>query len=316
MFIKKLNFRLIFLILLFGNLVGNISSEIIILSQATSNIDEYHNPKGEFPQKFHINGNKILDESDNQVIFRGLCAVDPIIQHELTEIQGGYCYEWGKEYYSQIKNWNATIIRLSIHPGSWRTYGVTKCLKILDDTLNLCHELELYVYLDFHSIGFPPTEEYSSEWDSFMTNKTEILSFWDNISEHFVDNNVVVMYELFNEPVYPNMETGWNDVHTAAWEDWKTFVHSVIDVIRENDPDSICMVGGLQWAYDLTYANLSPIERPNIVYSTHPYPEANALFSWNSSFGILSSFYPVFATEFGFYEDSPDYDLLHEESKH
>ena len=75
----------------------------------------------------------------------------------------------------------------------------------------------------------------------------------------------------------------------------------VVKVVRANDPDKIILVGGMNNAYNLSFV-MDPsnaIQGSNIAYATHPYsPNTNP--RWDEAFGNLSSQYPIFATEFGY----------------
>jgi hypothetical protein len=157
----------------------------------------------------------------------------------------------------------------------------------------------MYTYIDYHSIGFPPHERYQSGYE---TSKGEILSFWDAISTRYAGDRRVAFYEIFNEP------TGSEGYTLGDWLAWREFAEEVIDTIRANDAETSVIVGGLQWAYDLSYAMDNPIRRENVVYATHPYPGSDWRVGWEEAFGRLSEDYPVFATEFGFgTEPGPHY---------
>ena len=199
-------------------------------------------------------------------------------------------------YYRTIKEWGATIIRIPIHPFIWRDKGKEASLAVINQVIEWVKKQEMYIIIDFHSIGFPPTDEYLELWEGiYLTSKNEIRDFWDVISRHFADNHVIAFYELFNEPV------SGNDIATREdWLLWKTFAEELIDIIRVNDPDGLVIVGGLQWGYDLSYVLSFPVERENIVYATHPYPGTEWNRSWDEAFGKIKNQYPVFATEFGF----------------
>ncbi len=255
-----------------------------------------------YPQKFYIEENKIVDESGNEVVFRGVSALDPVWQYYTASESG--VIPWSEDYYKTMSEWEVKIVRLPIHPGAWRKYGKNESLLILDKTLELIKKYEMYTIIDFHGIGFPPTEEYEANLlfpGAYHSSNEETIDFWNEISLRYKDNKVVAFYEIFNEPVYRNFvdqtyEPPWDE----DWVLWKNWAEKIIDQIRVNDPDSVIIVGGLSWAYDLSYVLFKPIERINIVYGTHPYPDSNWKKTWEDAFGDVKSKYPVFVTEFGF----------------
>jgi len=249
-----------------------------------------------FPQKFHVEGNKIVDESGKEVVLRGLTPIDPVTL--AYNNKNNRFIPFTEEIFKRMSEWDAQIIRLPISPSNWRKYGKEEVFKAIDKSIEWSAKYGMYVYIDFHGIGFPPTEEYKDEWSK--TTKKEILEFWDETSKYYKDNNLVVFYELFNEPAFSGKYPPTEESLETDWIEWKEFVEKVIDVIRKNDPDSVIIVGGLVWAHDISFAEKNPIERENIVYAVHPYPGTlDYPKTWDETFGKIQKKYPVYVTEFG-----------------
>lgn len=78
----------------------------------------------------------------------------------------------------------------------------------------------------------------------------------------------------------------------------KDFSELVIDLIRENDPETIVIVGGLRWSADLSYVQNAPIQRSNTAYALHLYP--NTADNWDLAFGILANKHPVILPDSSF----------------
>ena len=74
----------------------------------------------------------------------------------------------------------------------------------------------------------------------------------------------------------------------------------MITVIRYSDKETIPIVGGFDWAYDLTPLHNEPINATGIAYSVHPYanksPQPWAA-TWEENYGFAADTWPVFATE-------------------
>jgi aryl-phospho-beta-D-glucosidase BglC (GH1 family) len=221
-----------------------------------------------------------------------------------------------EEYFQAIASWGANIIRVPIVAETPNKFGMSQTLYTLDQTIAWAAENQMYVIIDFHSVGwladswFPPgagNETTLEQW----------TGFWKTISSRFANNDVVAFYELFNEPA---LNTHWPYARDD-WLIWKGLVEPVINnTIRPNDPDKIILVGGLQSSYNLSFVASAPISdiSNNVAYATHPYsgqyiPPANhaTQSGWDIAFGNLCQQYPVFATEFGFekgleYVDDPN----------
>ena len=207
---------------------------------------------------------------------------------------------WGKKHFEQIKDWGANIVRVPVHPALLRKHGRENYLKLLDDAVRWCSELEIYVIIDWHSIGNLRTQRF--EAPEYVTNEQETGEFWDTISRRYAGNATVAFYEIFNEPTIYNGLTGAK-LGTCTWAQWKAIIEKNIDVIYANDKNVIPLVSGFDWSYDLREVRKSPIDRAGIGYVAHPYPvkskpprEAH----WEEHFGFLASGYPVFVTETGF----------------
>lgn len=108
----------------------------------------------------------------------------------------------------------------------------------------------------------------------------------------------MAFYELFNEPT-----TYFGQLGTISWHDWKVMMEEVIDIVRAFDQETIPLVAGFDWAYDLTPLRLEPIERERIAYVSHPYGHKRSQPwspKWDEAFGFAKGSYPVICTEIGF----------------
>jgi hypothetical protein len=88
----------------------------------------------------------------------------------------------------------------------------------------------------------------------------------------------------------------------VSWSDWKKTVEIMIGIIRANNKQTIPLVAGFDWAFDLTPLREEPINAENIGYVTHPYPFKRSepyVPKWDEVFGFAAEKYPIFATEFG-----------------
>ena len=74
-------------------------------------------------------------------------------------------------------------------------------------------------------------------------------------------------------------------------------------IIRPVDfPENLVLIGGLKYAFDLSFVSGYSVQGHNIVYVTHPYHSQymdKEAATWYTAFGYLAAQYPVMATEFG-----------------
>lgn len=280
---------------------------LVLLFLATFSISSFAESDDLFPQKFRAKGNMIVDESGDEIVFRGVNAEDPVWQGSGLDPDIGI---WSEDNFREMSEWGATIVRLPVHPATWRKLGVEESFGFIDQAIEWAEKFKMYVIVDFHSIGFVPENDFMDLSDIvfgqlYETTREEMFEFWRIFSERYADNNVVAFYELFNEPALDSALDFPAEFTIDDWMVWKQFNEDLIDSIRDIDPDKPIIVGGFQFAYDLSFVPEAPIERENVVYSEHPYPDANWKIGWDEAFANVKTDFPVFATEFGF--DSEDF---------
>jgi hypothetical protein len=132
----------------------------------------------------------------------------------------------------------------------------------------------------------------------YNTTPGETYEFWRTMARHFNGNNTVAFYEIFNEPTLYHGQLG-----SMSWDEWKEINEEIINLIRAYDQETIPLVAGFDWAYELYHLQLNPVNAEGIGYVTHPYPHKRTKPyepKWEENFGFAANKYPVIATEIGF----------------
>jgi len=241
-----------------------------------------------------VEGNHFVTEKGETIVFKALDASDP----DKLEKNG----HWNQEYFSQIKSWNANMVRFPIHPKAWRERGRTAYLELLDKGIEMAKKEGLYVILDWHSIGNLRSEIF--QHPRYNTTKKETYEFWIEIAKRYGGNSNVAMLELFNEPTLWSGKFG-----TCSWNQWKEIMEELIIIVRANGAENIPLVAGFDWAYDLTEVINSPINAEGIAYVSHPYPQKRKQpweGNWEADFGHVADHYPVILTEIGYCEEGDE----------
>ena len=233
-----------------------------------------------------VEGNKFIDPEGNELVFRGLCLADPV-----KLVREG---QWNERLFAEAADWGANIVRFAVHPTNLNSMGWDKTFAAMDKGIEWAKRHNLYVIMDWHSIGNLKEERYTSPM--YNTTLEETFKFWCTVAERYKDEPAVALYELFNEPTV----TGTGD---CTWTEWKEIQELIIDAIREINPKAVCLCAGFNWAYDLTSVASEPIDRPNIAYVSHPYPMKRSEpweERWEKDFGYVADTYPVICTEIGY----------------
>ncbi|QEI14305.1 glycoside hydrolase family 5 protein [Cellvibrio japonicus] len=235
-----------------------------------------------------VDGNRFVDEQGNVQIFRGVSISDP---NKLAKDQ-----HFNKKHFDVIRSWGTNVVRIPVHPSAWRERGVKGYLELLDQAITWNNELGMYTIIDWHSMGNLKSEMFQNSM--YHTSKGETFDFWRRVSERYNGINSVAFYEIFNEPTVFSGRLG-----IVSWAEWKAINEEAITIIQAHNPNAISLVAGFNWAYDLREAAANPIERNNVAYVSHPYPQkvgAPYQANWERDFGFMADKYPVFATEIGY----------------
>lgn len=238
--------------------------------------------------QIRVEANRFIDTEGKTVIFKGYSSSDP----EKLFREG----KWEKPYFQELRKWGANIVRFPVHPRAWRALGEKEYLKLLDKGIALAAEQGMYVIIDWHSIGNLCTEQFFGE--GYVTTRAETLAFWSVIANRYRGNSAVAFLELYNEPTTDNGKLG-----VCSWSDWKKLVEEMIATIRKTGNQSIPLVAGFNWGYDLTEIREHPVDAEGIAYVSHPYPQKRPKpweEKWTEDWGFVSEKYPLILTEIGF----------------
>jgi endoglucanase len=240
------------------------------------------------PSRIATSGPRFVDEAGQTVVFRGVSIADP----DLVEREG----HLNAELFRTIREWGANVVRVPVHPAAFRGLGPEAYFNLLDRTVRMASGSDLYVIIDWHSIGNLRTGMF--QHPMYDTTKQETFEFWRAVAFRYAGVPTVAFFELFNEPTTQNGRLG-----TISWPEWRALNEELIDVIRAHKNEAIPLVAGFNWAYELENVVRDPVQRPGVGYVSHPYPmKTQRPFeaSWEASFGHVADRYPLIATEIGF----------------
>jgi hypothetical protein len=254
-----------------------------------------------------VQGPKIVDDQGQEILLKGLdrpsLEWNPQGQHLSAEEIG-----------TMKTKWNATVVRISLNQNYWfssqdaSTPGSYK--QIIDGVVASCIKNDMAVVLDLHW-----TE---NGHQNPMANKESLL-FWKEVATAYKDFGTVI-FEPFNEPygVTPEVWLHGNNQYAGFQE--------LVDEIRKTGAQNICIINGLDWAYDLSFVNDKfHVQGENLIYGSHPYNEKlykdknhhqSTLLDENNFKGVLG-IYPLIFTEFGVndnaYFNAGDYQKIYQD---
>lgn len=240
-----------------------------------------------------VNGDQIVNDRGDSILIKGL--VRPSLEWSAT---GQFL---STQDLSNIANWksggsiaDSNVIRLDLYQGYWLNSGpvtqIGSYKQIINAIVYYSVQLGMAVILDLHWTN--------AGYQSPMANHDSI-TFWQQVAADYKDFGTV-MFELYNEPYGITTDVWLNGDGTYAG------YQQLYDAVRGTGAQNICIVGGLDYAYDLSFVNESfKVAGTNIVYCSHPYNDKGqpgytgegGTFDQNYQ-GIIGNF-PLIFTEFG-----------------
>ena len=248
------------------------------------------------PKELKVVGNRVHNIDDENVWLQGLSI--PSLEWSET---GDHIHT---SIVIGIDEWKANAIRLPVSDQFWfgkkgkdktgETYR-----KLVDDLIEAATTRGAYVILDLHTYKAP---------------KDSTIAFWKDAASRY-KNHPAVLFGLLNEP------------HGIGWEVWKNGgmvkekkkksdvvaendqkhgefkspgMQAVLNTVRETGAKNICVIGGLDWSYDLSgilegYA-LEDSSGNGIIYDTHVYPWKRG---WQKKFLNVAEKHPLLLGENG-----------------
>jgi aryl-phospho-beta-D-glucosidase BglC (GH1 family) len=270
----------------------------------------------------HVVGNKIENGAGQKIFFHGA-------NRSGTEIDciRGSNYTLGisgQSFVNTLKSWNINLVRVPLNEDCWlgvntnasnAAYMGAAYRQAIVNYVNLLTSSSnnLAVILDLHWSA-PGTTPSTGQVP--MPDADHATTFWSSVASTFAGNSSVI-FDLFNEP-YPNF-TYVAESSSLAWQCWlnggtacsdpainytTVGMQSLVNTVRSTGAHNVIMVGGLQYANELSlwlsYKPTDPLS--NLAASWHMYAPANFCSNqscWNTYVAPVIAKVPVITGEFG-----------------
>jgi hypothetical protein len=245
------------------------------------------------PGGYYVNGNSVCTEAGETHLFHGVAR--PSLEWQ----SGGE--RLSAEDLQLIASWNANVVRVALNQGFWLSgsqYFDPGYAARVDDVIAWSKAAGMDVILDLHWSDGGVLGSCRESCQHFMADINSI-TFWTEVATRYKGDGHV-LFELYNEP------------HDVDWPIWKSGgqtsegwmavgMQQLYDAVRATGAHNLVVIGGLDWAYDLSVVKTNRISGYNIMYATHPYggPSHRAPSTWTDRWGFLTYTDPVIASEFG-----------------
>ena len=326
--VKKLTVLLLFIILCAGVPLASFiahSGSTRNAQAAAPNALPYH----EYADgPYTVQGNQIIGADNKPYIFHGIgrdgfeftCTGGGYIDAAHLAFMGPGTTGNGNTY------WFANTVRINLAQNMWfNGIPANQCtaaqyqatVKSVVDTLTADH---LNVMIDLMWTDANGQSPGGAQWQQ---GDAVSVNFWKAVAPIYASYSNV-LFEALNEP-HPASWTCWlsgcpvvNDTsYVTACTCTKTYSYTgvgeqaLVSAIRGTGANNLILVAGMNWGYDLTQVvsgGKSVINGSNIVFDTHPYPYSGKQpTDWDTSFGFLTSTFPVMSAESGEYDCQTTY---------
>jgi hypothetical protein len=242
------------------------------------------------PGGYTVDGPTIYDASHQPHLFHGVDR--PSLEWSSTGDQ------LSRADYGLMASWHANVVRIALDQDFWLSDspGYDPGYAALVDTqVQWAEAAGLDVILDLH---WSDKGDYTETPAQQRMADAHSQTFWTQLAARYRSDRHV-LYELYNEP------------HDVSWDVWLNGgpsgdgfavvgMQALYEAVRGTGAENLVVIGGLQFAYDLSGVPSYRVQGHGIVWATHPYNQTGKQPSnWGTGFGALAATDPVMATEFG-----------------
>lgn len=207
----------------------------------------------------HVADGKLVNEAGNPIQLKGLANFYLSVQPQLAR----------KSVFNRMKEeWGANVLRLPVNVDTsfWGTPEKGYASGSDEDRARITATLDKAIAAAREAGMYAIVEWVVLEEENPLKEIEYAKKFWEYVSSTYKDDKHII-YEICNEP---NGE--------ATWDDVKKYCSVIIPLIRNNDPDSLILVGTPDFSADLYAPMKDPLQYDNIMYVFHEYTGHNSEF--------------------------------------
>lgn len=216
--------------------------------------------------QLRVSGNKIVDKNGTAVQLRGMSL---------------YWSQWVPKYwnYNTIKwlrdDWKITVVRaaMAVDNDGYASNPAAEQAKMFT-VIDAAISLGIYVVVDFHV-------------HDAASYQTQAQTFFKAVAQKY-GSKPNILYEPWNEP----LDVSWANVI-------KPYHESIINTIRQYDPDNIIICGTGFYSQRLVEASNNRINKSNIAYTLHFYANTHKQYLRDETQNALNNGIAIFVTEYG-----------------
>ena len=222
--------------------------------------------------QLHVSGNQLVNAAGTPVVLHGADRSGG----EFACVQGNGIWNGPMDQASitAMKSWGITAVRVPLNEACWNgesyvnpAYAGTAYQQAVEQYVSLLNDNGIVAILDLHWTDGAYTGQSAgcssaqATCQKPMPDAAQAIPFWTSVATAFKGNDAVI-FDLFNEP-YPERADSYNE--TEGWQCWLNGgsscvgisytvagMQSMVNAIRGAGANNVIMLGGLEYANDLT----------------------------------------------------------------
>lgn len=189
-----------------------------------------------------------------------------------------------------IAEWGFDHVRLPMHYNLLFDPDTEAFIKsgfeLIDTFLDWCRKYELDVILDMHAAPggqnhgpISDSDGVARLWTEPVPYQDQLVTIWTEIARRYVDDPIIIGYDLINEPVTPGCRDGAASCAPGSPNEWtgeeqsealRALYVRLTEAIRRIDTNHIIFIEGNYYATTFP-PQLEDFPDDNIVYAFHKY---------------------------------------------
>jgi endoglucanase len=273
--------------------------------------------------QLHVSGNELVNASGQQVVLHGVDRSGT--EYECVQGNGIFDGPNNQASITAMKEWGVNAVRIPLNEACWNAesyvdsaYAGANYQSAIEQFVQLLNDNGIVAILDLHWTDglYTGTSSGCSSAEAVcqkpMPDTAESVPFWSSVASAFKGNDAVI-FDLFNEP-YPERADNYNE--TEGWQCWLNGgsdcvgisysvagMQTLVNTVRAADANNVIMLGGLEYANDLTewlqYEPTDPDNNLTASWHSYNFNTCNTESCWTSEVEPVIEKVPVIAGEIG-----------------
>lgn len=274
----------------------------------------------------HVSGNKLINKEGQTVRLIGVNVAAGVSCVATGRAPSGIIFAPSMtQAATAMASWHMNGVRVTMNEDCWlgingvnAAYSGPTYRKAIINFVKLLHSYGMYVIIDLH-VNAPGTTLATSQ--QVMADADHATAYWQSVASTFKGDPAVI-FDAYNEPHITSADAQtsnpwqcWRDGCTITMLDqghnqpvagaasWQALgMQGIVNAIRSTGATNPIMLGGLNWAENLTqFLQYLPNDpQHQLIASYHNYRgPRNTESYWDSVIAVIAQQVPVITGEFG-----------------